>query len=242
MDIPSREEQVALDRELAQNYLDHPEEHRDAFAGRCTELLRRYVRSQIWGGGWCPQSTSPDTFAEDVSNRALDKLQKALCQLESSQSVHGWLRTIARTSIVDEIYCRTGRRKGGSVPRLVSIDHLTEEAASNDREPKLLREVESMGAATRSLHHADPEQHAIASEENTMMLEIFRQHSAQSNEGLECGTMIALKLREDLSIRELAVMLGSPRSTIHDTIAGNMAAYRKIFKKMTAVKPRELKR
>jgi len=227
------------DEDLALRFLESPETHRDAFAERCANLLRRYVHRLVCSEGICPGSASKETFAKDVYALALYKLSRALPQLKSASALHPWLRAIARSTVIDEMFSRI-RRTTENV-REESLDDMIARAAEEPKSARELGDVEIALARYHSCHWPDPETVAIQSERLGILRSVYTEHSAASNKGAECGVIVALIYSEEMTVRKIAGVLGKPKSTIHDILHNNMTAYREMYTRAIDRKPAHCK-
>lgn len=228
------------DENLALRFLESPETYREAFAERCANLLRRYVRRLVCSENICPGSASKETFAEDVFALALYKLSRALPQLKSARALHVWLRAIAKSAVIDEMFSRT-RRTLGRV-REESLDEMITRAAEEPKKSAYeLRDVEIALARYHSCHWPDPEAVAIQNERIGVLRNVYTEHSAASNKGAECGVIVALIYSEEMTVRQITSVLGKPKSTIHDILQDNMTAYREMYTRAIDRKPEHRK-
>lgn len=220
------------DEQLAARFLEAPELHREAFASRCVELLRVYVRRFVFAGRGLPRSANRETFADDAFSLAEAKLFPALGQLRSAESLHPWLKKIAKSAVVEEWISRTRRT---SIPvQEGSLDDIIERAANEPRAARELDAVECGMASYHSCHWPDPEAACIRSELLEILQQIRTQHSVTTDKEFLCGAIIAFHFESELSFQRIAGLLGKPRSTVFDIFHGNMTAYREAYKCMTA--------
>ena len=221
---------AVTDEQLAARFLESPESHREDFAERCARLLHTRIRKMVCAKGMCPASASRDTFAEDVFSLALFRLAQSLDQLKSPERLQPWLMTIAKSAVLDEIFDRVRRINSGPV-RFDSLDDLVVRAAEEPKVARILNEVEHAAAQFHSCHWRDPEQMASSNECLQILKNVFSQHSAASNRGAECGAIIALYYEQELSFEQIAGVLDRGKSTVHEIVQKNMAAYRKMYRR-----------
>lgn len=223
------------DEDLALRFLESPDSYREAFAVRCADLLRRYVRRLVCSEGICPGSASKETFAEDVYALALYKLSRAMPSFKTAQALHVWLRAIAKSAVIDEVLFRTGR--GTKQVRVESLDEMISRAADEPKVAHELGDVEIALARYHSCHWPDPETVAIRNERIGILRNVYTEHSAASNKGAECGVIVALIYSEEMTVRQITGVLGKPKSTIHDILQNNMTAYREMYARTIDRKP-----
>ena len=224
---------ATTDEQLAARFLESPAPHREAFAGRCADLLHIRIRKMVLGKGMCPASASRETFAEDVFSLALFRLAQSLDQLKSAEKLQAWLRTIAKSAIVDEIFDRVRRSKSGPI-QFDSLDDLVARAAEEPKVARILSEVEDAAAKYHSHHWRDPEDIARSTERFQILKAVYDQHSTDSNKGAECGVIVALHYEEEMSFLQIASLLDRPKSTVHEIVQDNMIAYREMYNQFLA--------
>jgi RNA polymerase sigma factor (sigma-70 family) len=223
------------DEDLAVRFLESPDSYREAFAGRCAELLHGYVRRQIYMGDRGSRSAHKETFAEDVYSLALSKFVPALRQLKCAKALHSWLMAIARSAVVEEI---TSRKRRTHTPiQFESLDDLISRAAEEARAAYELGNVESAMVTYHTRHWPDPEAAAILNEQLDILRIVYTQHSVESTRGAECSAIIANIYTQEMTLQQIAGVLGRPKSTVHDIVRDNMNAYREMYMRAANPKP-----
>lgn len=231
---------AATDEQLAARFLASPESHREAFAELCARLLHAQIRRMVCVKGLCPGSASRETFAEDVFSLALCRLAQALNQLKSAEGLHKWLMAIAHSAVVDEILDRVRRIRSGPI-QFDSLDDLVVRAAGEPKVARILNEVENAAVQFHSCHWRDPETAAIENERLDILRSVRTQHSAASDKGAECGVIVALIYAQEMTIRQIAGVLGRKKSTVHDIVHDNMTTYREMYTRIIDGKPAHCK-
>jgi RNA polymerase sigma factor (sigma-70 family) len=215
------------DEELAERFLGSPDSYREAFAERCDVLLRKYVRRLVYAEDRGPNSANKETFTEDAYSLALSKFVPALRQLKCARALHSWLWMIARSAVVEETTSRTRRTR---IPiRFESLDDLISRAAEEPRAARELGALEAAIATYQSCHWHDPETVAIQNERQDILRKIYDEHCTASNKGAECGVIVAHIYSDEMTIRQIAGVLGRKKSTVHDIFHDNMTAYREMY-------------
>jgi RNA polymerase sigma factor (sigma-70 family) len=220
-------ESATTDEQLAALFLESPDAHREAFAERCTVLLRAQIRNLVCVKGMCPGSASRDTFADDVFSLALFRLAQALDQLKSPEGLRNWLMAIAKSAVMDEIFSGRRRMKSGPI-RFDSFDDLVARAAEEPKAARILSKVENTTTQYHSRHWRDPEESASINERLQFLKNVYTQHSAASNRGAECGNIVSLYYEREMSFEQVAGVLHQPKSTVHEILQDNMTTYRKM--------------
>jgi RNA polymerase sigma factor (sigma-70 family) len=227
------------DEDLAVRFLESPDSYREAFAERCADLLRSYVRRLVYIEDWGPKSANKETFTEDVYSLTLSKLVPALRQLKCARALHSWLRAIARSALVEET---TSRRRRTRTPiQFESLDDLISRAAEEPKVAHKLDDLEAAMATYHSCHWRDPETAAIQNERLDILRNVYTQHSSASNKGAECGVIVALIYTQEMTVKQIAGVLGRPKSTVHDIFRDNMTAYREMYMRVVDAKPARCK-
>jgi RNA polymerase sigma factor (sigma-70 family) len=221
-------ESATTDEQLAALFIESPDAYREVFAERCTGLLRARIHKLVCVKGMCSGSASRDTFADDVFSLAIFRLAQALDQLKSPEGFRNWLMAIAKSAAMDEIFSRHRRMKSGPI-RFDSFDDLVERAAKEPKAARILSKVENTTTQYHSRHWRDSEEIASVNERLQILKDVYFQHSAASNRGAECGTIIGLCYEQELSFAEIAGVLHQPKSTVHGIVQDNMTTYRKMY-------------